>query len=1279
MDCPITFNGVGGTWTLQSNFAYGKTAIRAMNLTNGTVNGNGFTITSLFASTIATATNTNTLQNISTTLATTVTSGTITANGTFGAFTFTAGSLTLGGALTTAAFTFTAGTLTLSNYTLTATTFAATGATTRTLAYGTGNITCTGSGTAFTQATPGTITITGTPVVNITNAGTTATTVSTGIMTEANATSFNFSGGAYSLTFLQTASYTAKNVSFASGWAGTWAATSTATIYGNLTLSSAMTLTVSASVMTFGGAIASTKTISPAGKNIDFPMTFNSVGSTYQFTSGMIIGATAAKAVIFTNGIFDINNQAITLGFSGSTWSMNTNTIAISNVSSNTTQAFTVTSGTCNLTNCSFGGAVTFTAGTINLSSATSIAGAFTFTAGALNLNNYTFTLGTSFLATGATTRSIAFGTGNIICSGSGTVWDQTTIGTFSYTGTPVVNITNAGTTATTVVSGIATEAQALSFNFSGGAYTLTFLATASHSAKNVYFNPSWTGSLVATSTGTIYGDLTLASGMTLTSSASAMTLGGATTATKNITTNTKSIPFPITFNGTGSTWVLQDNLSFTSTITVTLTSGILNLNNLILTASIFSSSGAVARTIAFGTGKIVINGNATATVWNTATVTNLSYTGTSLVEFIGGGSAVTKTINTGTLTESQAMNFSLIETTGTVTYAFTASNAVKNLLINGSQTISNIAISIYGSVYHYTNNGTTTFTAGANAWTFAATSGTYSFIVLNSFTYDFPWTFGTAAASTATWQINGSFYLGTTRNFTLTNGTVNFNNGSLLQALALVIVTGSPTLANTGATNLALSCPITHTSGTFNLSVNITSTGAYTFTAGTITTNNYVITCASMSATGATTRVINFGTGNITCTGSGTVWTQATIGTFSYTGTPTVNITNSTTTAVTVASGIATEAQALNFTFSGGAYTLTFLNTASYTAKNVTFSSGWTGTWAARTVASTVYGNLTLSTGLTVAASTGVLTLGATSGTQTITSNGRTFDGPMTVNGIGGTVFLADALTLGATRTLLLQNGTFDGDNRTISGSAISSTLAGGSVTIKNISTSIAYSVNASVQTVIQGANNTFGAVTLTAGNLNLAGFIFTSTSFTTGVGTKDVTFNGGTLAISAATTTAFNNANPLNFTTTAGTGTGKISMTAATAKTFVGGGSTYNCTLSNDGAGTLTITGANTFTKLANGVQPTAFVFPSSTTTTVSDFGIDGTAGNLVTITSSTSGTAATLSSATSTIDTYYVSLKDSAATGAVWTAYNSTNVSGNTGWIFSINRGNFFAMFF
>ena len=360
----------------------------------------------------------------------------------------------------------------------------------------------------------------------------------------------------------------------------------------------------------------------------------------------------------------------------------------------------------------------------------------------------------------------------------------------------------------------------------------------------------------------------------------------------------------------------------------------------------------------------------------------------------------------------------------------------------------------------------------------------------------------------------------------------------------------------------------------------------------------------------GAFAGTLAFGSNSISVGGTGTVFQGDS--TYSVTGTPVINVTSTGSTAITVSPYLVTEANSISFNFTGGTYALSLLDTiAGNAVKNLDFT-GFSGTWLGRTYACTIYGNLTISTGMSLAASTPIVSFRATSGTQVITSNAKTIDFPLTANGVGGTVQLSDALLMGATRTLTHTNGTIDLNGKT-----------------------------------------------LTVG-----------TRYTTAAGTKNLTFNGGTLVCPNANTSSFNNAGPTNFTTTAGTGTGKISMTAATAKTFVGGGSTFNCTLSNDGAGALTVSGSNTFTTVANGVQPTAFTFTAATTQTVTNWNVSGTAGNLVTIISGTAGVPALLSKASGTVSSDYLSLKDSTATGgATWYAgANSTNVSGNLGWIFS-----------
>lgn len=92
----------------------------------------------------------------------------------------------------------------------------------------------------------------------------------------------------------------------------------------------------------------------------------------------------------------------------------------------------------------------------------------------------------------------------------------------------------------------------------------------------------------------------------------------------------------------------------------------------------------------------------------------------------------------------------------------------------------------------------------------------------------------------------------------------------------------------------------------------------------------------------------------------------------------------------------------------------------------------------------------------------------------------------------------------------------------------------------------------------------------------------------------------------------------------------------------------------------------------------------FTAGTTTTVTDFTLSGTVGNLVTLNSSSPGTQFTLSKSSGTVTASYMQIQDSNATGgAAWNANDGTdvNLGNNTGWNFvaavAIN-GQFMAFF-
>jgi hypothetical protein len=81
---------------------------------------------------------------------------------------------------------------------------------------------------------------------------------------------------------------------------------------------------------------------------------------------------------------------------------------------------------------------------------------------------------------------------------------------------------------------------------------------------------------------------------------------------------------------------------------------------------------------------------------------------------------------------------------------------------------------------------------------------------------------------------------------------------------------------------------------------------------------------------------------------------------------------------------------------------------------------------------------------------------------------------------------------------------------------------------------------------------------------------------------------------------------------------------MTSASSKTFAGGGIQNWPTVNQGGAGTLTISGSNRFAGLTNTVQPATINFTAGTTNFFNSFTVSGTAGNLVTLGSTSTAQA-------------------------------------------------------
>ena len=196
-------------------------------------------------------------------------------------------------------FTFTSGTLTLNTYTLTVGRFISSNTNTRTIAFGTGNITLTGNNaTIFSTITATGLVITGTPVVNSTYSGATGTrtirSASTAGGTASTAVTMNISAG----TDIADVGGHYVNLNY-TGYKGAAIATAVPrSIYGNLTFDSGMT--ISGTNTTTFAATSGTQQVTTNGVTLDFPITINGVGGTVAFQDALTQGSTRAFTV--TNG-----------------------------------------------------------------------------------------------------------------------------------------------------------------------------------------------------------------------------------------------------------------------------------------------------------------------------------------------------------------------------------------------------------------------------------------------------------------------------------------------------------------------------------------------------------------------------------------------------------------------------------------------------------------------------------------------------------------------------------------------------------------------------------------------------------------------------------------------------------------------------------------------------------------------------------------------------------------------------------------------------------------
>lgn len=200
-----------------------------------------------------------------------------------------------------------------------------------------------------------------------------------------------------------------------------------------------------------------------------------------------------------------------------------------------------------------------------------------------------------------------------------------------------------------------------------------------------------------------VYGGIVLGSGITV-SGTSGQTFRKRGTMT--FTSAGKTITFSYAIDAPGGTFQLGD--AITSSSSITLTQGTLNLSNYNLTSTVFSSNNFNVRTLTFGSG--IFSLTSTGTIWDVGTSTNFT------VNKGTGEILLTNTTTTARTFTGSAANITLEYPKLTIGGA----TGVSNLNINGNNSFT--AMASTKTVAHTISIGDRTLTVGT--WSITGTSG---------------------------------------------------------------------------------------------------------------------------------------------------------------------------------------------------------------------------------------------------------------------------------------------------------------------------------------------------------------------------------------------------------------------------------------------------------------------------------------------------------------------------------------------------------------------------
>ena len=735
-------------------------------------------------------------------------------------------------------------------------------------------------------------------------------------------------------------------------------------------------------------------------------------------------------------------------------------------------------------------------------------------------------------------------------------------------------------------------------------------------------------------------GSLTLVAGMTYAPNAASKINFVSTTTGNTITTAAKQMG-ALGWNGAGGGWTFQDGYSNQNGSAWTLTQGTLDTNGKTFTITSFTDSGTAARTLTLGASSITLGNGLN---WTFTSATGLTFNcGTSTINMTGGVSGnlsgAGQTFNnvttqgTGTVSGNNTFNsFTAVGTTFSGSNTFTTLAVNTSVILGANQTVGtlsstatatargSVVSSVIGTQRTITATNVTAqhllwrdiLGAGSFGWNLSAAdsgdAGGNSGITFTTGTNQF-----FQSAVSTSWNTAGKWFLAT-------NGGGGAGRVPLPQDTAIFDANSITAASVTITVNIG-SLPAINFTGMAN-------TPAFAFTTAARLYGD-VTFIAGMTVSG-TTNLTFSKRGSQSFTSAGLTITNPLVSD-SFNGTATLADALTTSNTITETTGNITTASTVScttLTISAGTFTL---------GGNVTLTG-------ALSVTGTLTGAFNVTGGTTVTGA-GTINIATFSGTTATQSNGSawtfttlTLSGAFTNSAVSGNLTIGSG---GMTCTTFAFGGT-GGSGTFTSGSGL---------------------INCS-STATWGGNGTC-VISLGSGG-------FTCTTLTLGAGASVPTYNLGSGTITlTGTGTVFTAAGTINRQTS----TILISNTSVSTKTFSGSTANYNNIRVNGAAsnGTVTFSGAFTCSGTMTFDPDANIIFTKTTTYTIGTIAWTGTSGHPITIATNTAASPATISCA-NLVSCDYLSLKDNTASGNVpfYAGANSTNVSGNTNWNFTVPPG-------